>query len=677
MISPFNVMLGGVPGPRRGTLAKKTNYQPQESIDYLNTLQKSINNKNAMFLSPRFEGTPHMENSIKKSKKYYQEDSEGMYISGSKSKIKINLLDLDQLDYSAAKNLQNEYTKPIRGINMEDTVELPWIEEGKYTVSDVTLNDQNETGNMTLFGDTSELLDMKVPQFIEPKINDMKNYNAKYKHFFEEFYIIGVDSLTLGSLNQPNIILRPSLLVNYPSRPEHKERHDVIKDFWFPAGIKIQEIDLSSPKQDEKLNEILFSRSIIVENWFLFTINANDYEKGIVYQDEYLNCLAVVIDEIMSTDHDSTAMSGGVERDKLYMVQKAYWIMFRGNHFRLQYQILSALIKILKHERTKNVEVDSLDLFKEQDIFKEYEYLLTPIYSMISLPSFTDEMRNFLNRLLRIVPSKYSPEDKLTLECPFNLGAIMYDFPKTENHLDIKWHGPFFFHKIEFRHFFYIFRAIMLEKSIVFVSEDKNFLSSILNGYRILLKPFKWCHIFIAILPKLLIDYMWAPQPMLLGITNKEEFLEELDEDAWDDKIWVELDPNDGKLINIHGDQELPECSLGGLEKELRDLWTKIDQLNQLDLRQSTYQINDEELQLWKDIAESIEDAIDRKILYWVRKFKKNLDSRFLLNNSEVDAEREYSECQRMVLEHCDVIDKAFLKQFVETQMFAYHFDCW
>ena len=368
-------------------------------------------------------------------------------------------------------------------------------------------------------------------------------------------------------------------------------------------------------------------------------------------------------------------MSGGLEQDKLFMAQKAYCLMFRGNHFKLQYQILSSLVKILKHERTQNVKVDVMDLFKDQDIFKDYEYLLSPIYSMISLPPFTEEMKSFLDKFLELTPSDYAPEENLMVKCPFNLGAISYNFPKNENYLDIKWHGPFFFHKIEFSHFFYLFRAIMLEKSVVFVSEDKNFLSSIINGYRILLKPFKWCHIFIAILPKLLIDYMWAPQPLLLGITNKEEFLEELEEETWDDKIWVELDPKDGEFIHIHGQQEIPECSLGGLDEELQNLWKKIDQLNQLDLRQSSYQINDQEIQIWREIAESIKDAFDRKILYWVRKHKKNVEATYFRNSIGHDPESEYMDWQKKVLESADAIDKDFLKEFVETQMFAYYFD--
>lgn len=114
---------------------------------------------------------------------------------------------------------------------------------------------------------------------------------------------------------------------------------------------------MTTPNQEALVNKALYSNQMIVENWFLFTINANDYEKGIIYQDEYLNCLAIITDEIMSTDPESSHMSG-VE-DKLFAVKKAYCIMFRGNHYTLQYQILAAIDKVVRHERTQTRNVDS------------------------------------------------------------------------------------------------------------------------------------------------------------------------------------------------------------------------------------------------------------------------------------------------------------------------------
>jgi hypothetical protein len=56
-----------------------------------------------------------------------------------------------------------------------------------------------------MYGDTSELIDTNIPQIAMTKINELGNYNAKYQNFFEEFYIIGIDGLTLGSLNTSKI----------------------------------------------------------------------------------------------------------------------------------------------------------------------------------------------------------------------------------------------------------------------------------------------------------------------------------------------------------------------------------------------------------------------------------------------------------------------------------------
>jgi hypothetical protein len=548
-LSPVSIMFKKNLKYKGGTISWRTMYKPQESVDYMNTLQKSINNTNIHILSSARRMTPRLENSIRKGRQYYEDWDSIMVGSGSRPNLLIKKLDLDILNSSIAKNLEDELNKKsVRGLHYADLDYIPHFEEGKYTISVDTIKEAHETGNITMYGDTSEVLEPNIPQLNFPKINELGNYNAKYRHFFEEFYVIGVDSLTLESLNQSKVILRPSLLKNYPNKAEHKERHDVIKDFCFPTGIPVEEIDLSSPDQEQKINEILFSRPVMVENWFLFTINANDYEKGIVYQDEYLNWLAVVTDEIKMTDHESTHMSVN-EEDKLYMVKKAYWLMFRGNHFLLQYQILSNLVKIIKHERTQKLSVEECSIFEDKEIYKEYEYLLADIYSMIWLPTFTDKMKELLDSFLALNPHKFSPHDVLSIDSPCNLGSIQYLMPKNETHLDIMWHGPFFFSKIEFSHFFYLLKAILLEKSVVFISEDKNFLSSILNGFRILLKPFKWWHIFIAILPKLLIEYIYAPQPMLLGITNKTEFLEELDQDACDDKIWVELDGEEGRVL--------------------------------------------------------------------------------------------------------------------------------
>ena len=539
-------------GPKWGTITQKNLYKPQESAEYMNSLQRSINNKNYLFLNPTIEEANHLENSVKVGKKYYHDEDNELLIcvSGSKSRLENSTMNKEYLDFSIVKNLDFDIgKKQLRGIKISENFWLPTVEEGKYSIGWESLIEGKDTGNMTMHGDTSEICETNHPFVLNTKINELGNYNTRYNRYFEEFYIVGVDQLTLGSLNSnKRISLRPSLIYNYPSREEHKERHNVIKDFWFPNGIEVEQINLANSEQESKLNEILFCRPVMVENWFLFTINANDYEKKIIYQDEYLNWLAVITNEIMSTGYNTQEMSG-IEEEKLFIVQKAYCIMFRGNHISLQYQILASLIKLMKWERTQNIKISELDYFADMSIYKEYEYLLADIYSMISMPVITGKMNELLVTLNSLNPGKISPNQWLSIEVPWNIEPILYLMPQNESYLDIMWHGPFFFSKVSFREFYFVFRTILLEKSVIFISDDKNLLSSILNGYRVLLKPFKWCHIFISILPKLLSDYIWAPQPMLLGITDIDQIIENYSEEdfSYEDKMMIELDPDSGK----------------------------------------------------------------------------------------------------------------------------------
>ena len=119
--------------------------------------------------------------------------------------------------------------------------------------------------------------------------------------------------------------------------------------------------------------------------------------------------------------------------------------------------------------------------------------------------------------------------------------------------------------------------------------------------------------------------------------------------------------------MKIWGDFEIPECRFGSLEDKLRSLWDQINSESIHDLRQSTYCISDKELDLWKDIAENIESTFDKYIIFWVRKFKQN--------KTTGDPEDDYNKCKEEVIYHADERDKAFIRQFVETQMFAYLFD--
>jgi hypothetical protein len=112
--------------------------------------------------------------------------------------------------------------------------------------------------------------------------------------------------------------------------------------------------------------------------------------------------------------------------------------------------------------------------------------------SMITLPVFSDAREEILKQCIGLKPRDYGPNKVLNLPIPYGIGNLVYKIPKNEPFQDIMWHGPFFFNKIRFEDFYYLLRAVLLEKSIVFISRNLNLLTAIINGFRILLKPFKW-----------------------------------------------------------------------------------------------------------------------------------------------------------------------------------------
>jgi hypothetical protein len=81
--------------------------------------------------------------------------------------------------------------------------------------------------------------------------------------------------------------------------------------------------------------------------------------------------------------------------------------------------------------------------------------------------------------------------------------------------------------------FFKILCAMMLEKSVIFVSDNLPLLSSAVLGMQCFLFPFKWCHVQIPILPKSLLDMIEAPMPFLVGLLKSHvKYVQSLNEDG-------------------------------------------------------------------------------------------------------------------------------------------------
>jgi hypothetical protein len=92
--------------------------------------------------------------------------------------------------------------------------------------------------------------------------------------------------------------------------------------------------------------------------------------------------------------------------------------------------------------------------------------------------------------------------------------------------------------------FYKILTAVLLERSLIFVSDNVTIISSAILGLKTLIKPFDWCYALIPVLPSPLIDILDTPQPILVGISPKDYENIDLTDDEKSYKTWIFLDEN-------------------------------------------------------------------------------------------------------------------------------------
>ena len=74
-----------------------------------------------------------------------------------------------------------------------------------------------------------------------------------------------------------------------------------------------------------------------------------------------------------------------------------------------------------------------------------------------------------------------------------NIGEIRYNFPSTKEeslYSDHMWYCPALFSLFHIEDFYKILTAVMLERSLIFVSDNVTILSSAILGFKTLMKPF-------------------------------------------------------------------------------------------------------------------------------------------------------------------------------------------
>lgn len=142
----------------------------------------------------------------------------------------------------------------------------------------------------------------------------------------------------------------PKNLFKYPAFEgggEHSERTRVVKDFCFPGGVLVKNLNYNASvlnqvdDVEEAIQDILYGSKNWRESTFIFTLDANEENGG--SGDNYLNCMCVTFTEFMKRVTDG----------QLFLVQKSFCFMFANNYFPLHLDVLNGLLNSLKYERFK------------------------------------------------------------------------------------------------------------------------------------------------------------------------------------------------------------------------------------------------------------------------------------------------------------------------------------
>jgi hypothetical protein len=121
------------------------------------------------------------------------------------------------------------------------------------------------------------------------------------------------------------------------------------------------------------------------------------------------------------------------------------------------------------------------------------------------------------------------PLNKIKMELPsINLS---YTLPSLVNShiLEAQFGFRHFLSKLPFEEFIILLTAILLEKTIVLVSENLHSLSSAIATLNTLIRPFRWSFPIIYSLPKECMLMLEAPVPVLIGLNlSSHQFLKEI-----------------------------------------------------------------------------------------------------------------------------------------------------
>ncbi len=137
-----------------------------------------------------------------------------------------------------------------------------------------------------------------------------------------------------------------------------------------------------------------------------------------------------------------------------------------------------------------------------------------------------------INEILTFFFKKKYPlfEETINFNSKLNNICLTYQYPNPFNEifLGIDWLSIHFFSLLNSELLFNILIRILLEHSIIFLSEYIQHLTITVLGFSYLIRPFTWPFIIIPNLPIDLMNMIDSPVPYLIGILGDKNLKKEM-----------------------------------------------------------------------------------------------------------------------------------------------------
>ena len=458
-----------------------------------------------------------------------------------------------------------------------------------------------------------------TPDAIEELDSPIRSFGPR---LFEEFFIVGIPDGLLKSAN----LVSAAVLYQFPAVSLGASSHvySALPSFCFPSGISARSLVHSASGSD--MNSLIYGQGALARqaSHYVFTLRgetSSDYEEA-----ETLYCCCIQIEDIH------------IENDAEWITPKVYCILSKFPFFSLHFEILH---KILAMKRLRRMG-DIVSLGHKSEISGEKIARIMSKGKELGIDEIG--MLDSCRRIRSMAPGTIIELEVSTLD-PLN-----FIFPEDIG-IELEWTCPIMFSALRFVDFFWLLMAALQENSIIFVSKNLGLLTSCVLGLTSLMKPFKWIHLMMPVVPQCLKEVIEAPLPFIVGLHGAPP----LNRISYSHIIWVLLDdPRKEKRISARKEvmKEVREPYAENMKPYLNGLYKHFDE------SKLCYNPNEMQRRTCVEIAHELEKYFSSIL--------ESITEECLEGDNYLDIEFLSA---KLLHKHC-VSDHSFLRNFLKSQIF-------